>query len=215
LHHFPDLDTARIHFRHDGIPMEAYFLNEETFSDNDSDEQTDLQMEAVFENRAISSTLRCQLAILHSLSNPANIYIKHLYIHGLYLLPTTKSVFFASRRFAALFSGLRSLSIDTTSESSDAPHHAFEDFYFEFWQCIGKLLAGAALHLMSLSFTSDHYNPAPCEGWDAMAFPSLTTLKFGGFEFSDGSDFNDGVDQDVEVFKFLQRHLQEGSLLAR
>ena len=90
----------------------------------------------------MSSPDRRELFILSSLAKTANISIKHLYTHGLYLLPTTVKSFTSElMRFMNFFSGLQTLSIDVSSLGLGFVWT--EGLHLTFWKGIGRLLPGA------------------------------------------------------------------------
>ena len=186
------------------------------FSDGDwaregaqDEQQTDLQVEDLLD-KAMSSPYRRQLFSLYSLAKAVDISIKHIYIHGLYLLPTTVKYFTSSTRFMTFFAGLQTLSIDVSSLGLDFVWD--EEFYLIFWKGIGRLLPGAG-DLTSLVLSSDRLTSGPpAEAWDAVNLPSLTTLKLESFLFINRAAFG-SVNTGLQAF--LWRHLQSNSRLSQ
>lgn len=156
----------------------------------------------------MSSPYRRQLFVVNSLANAVNIPVKHLHVHGLYLLPMTANFFASSRRFMVFLSELQTLSIHVCSLGLGFAWT--DEFYVTFWKGIGRFLP-AATNVTSLVLSSDRLSSGPpCEAWDAMSLPSLTSLTLEFFVFSDREAFG-GVNTGLQGF--LQRHLQAGSRL--
>lgn len=122
--------------------------------------------------------------------------------------PDDGQFFASSTHFIALLSGLQTLSIDVSSLGLS---FAWTDkFYAKFWKGIGRLLP-AATNMASLLLSSDRLSSGPpCEAWDAIELPSLTSLKLKSFVFSDRMAFG-GLNTGIQAF--LQWHLQPGSRL--
>ena len=170
----------------------------------EDEKQSDLQAQDLF--KSMSSPYRRQLFV-NSLTN-ANIPIKNLHIHGLYLLPMMANFFASSMSFMAFLSELQTLSIHVCSLGLGLAWT--DESYVTFWKGIGRLLP-AATNVTSLVLSSDRLSPGPpCEAWDAMNLPSLTSLKLESFVFSDREAFG-GVNTGLQGF--LQRHLQARSRL--
>jgi len=161
----------------------------------EDEEQSDLQAEDLLKSMSFETPYCRQFFILNSLADVVN---KHLHVYGLYLLPTTAKPFASETRFMAFLSGLQTLSVDASSLGPDGLPWT-DEFYVKFWKGISRLLP-AATHVTSLVLSSDRLSSGPpCEAWDTMTLPSLTSLKLGSFLFSDRAAFG-GVNTSLQGF---------------
>ena len=83
--------------------------------------------------------------------------------------------------------------------------------YVKFWKGINGLLPAATDVTFLVLFSDRLSSGPPCEAWDAMNLPSLTSLKLESFIFSDRAAFG-GVNTGLRGF--LQRHLTASSRLS-
>ncbi|KIM35516.1 hypothetical protein M413DRAFT_32458 [Hebeloma cylindrosporum] len=204
LHLFPNLDTARIYFHVGG-----FLAADADHAAAEEREKSDLQLQEILQSE--SFPYRHELLVFFSLAN-SNFSIKHLEIEGVYLPPRMAKALTYSTSFMHFLSGLQTLEINAHPLSLTSKFPETSELYGKFWNGFGILLP-LATNVTSLSLSSSYActSGLPCETWDAMNLPHLTTLELQSFWFRDKVAFSD---INTGLLGFLQRHLKSGSRLS-